>query len=605
MPARARPWIFPVLLLILAVPLRAQDWRHGQPAQAERAAAEYLPPAVESGGVDDAGMRALVERYAADRGGLERFYPVPQSALQVARFRAFDQAWLARLDALPEGGLGVEGRIDWQLLQAHLRQDLVLLARAEARQAELAAWLPFAGEIARLQEERQMFLPLVPAEAAATLAGIQAAAAEARRALADAPTPPRRAVAWRAVNRLAELNQALQQWFDFREGYDPDFGWWVREPFKAARTALDDHAKFLREKVLGMKPGEDEPIVGDPIGAEGLAAELAHEMIPYTPDELIAIAEREFAWCETEWSKVAQAMGLGDDWRAALERTKRDFVAPGEQPALIAAQAYEAIAFVTQRGLVTVPAHAIDTWRMSMMSPERQKVAPFFLGGERILVSFPTEGMSQEGKLDSLRANNRHFTRATVFHELIPGHHLQGWYLDRYQPHRRLFTTPFWLEGWALWWELRLWELGFARTPEDRAGMLFWRAHRAARILFSLNFHLGRWTPEQCIDFLVERVGHDRHTATGEVRRSFNGDYSPLYQTGYLMGAIQLRALFAELVTTGRMGEQAFHDAILRGGPMPIELVRARLTGEKLPRDFRPAWKFAGALPGGPARAAP
>lgn len=597
MPSRARPWIFSVLLLAFVGPSRAQDWRQGQPAQAERPAADYLPPATESDAVDDAGMRGLIERYAADRAGLERFYSVPQSALQLTRLRDFDQAWLARLDALPDGGLGVEGRIDWHLLRAHLRYDLALLARAEARNAELAAWLPFAGAIARLQEERQMFLPAVPAEAAATLAGIKTAVAEARRTLADAATPPRRAVAWRTVNRLVELNQTLQQWFDHRDGYDPGFSWWVREPFKAAHAALDDYAKFLREKILGMKEGEDEPIVGDPIGAEGLAADLAHEMIPYTPAELIALAEREFAWCETEWKKVARDLGLGDDWRAALERTKRDFVAPGEQPALIAAQAYEAIAFVTQRDLVTVPAHAIDTWRLSMMSPERQKVAPFFLGGERILVSFPTDGMSQEGKLDSLRANNRHFTRATVFHELIPGHHLQGWYLDRFQSHRQLFQTPFWLEGWALWWELRLWDLGFAQTPEDRAGMLFWRTHRAARILFSLNFHLGRWTPEQCIDFLVERVGHDRHTATGEVRRSFNGDYAPLYQTGYLMGAVQLRALFAELVTAGRMGEKAFHDAILRGGPMPIELVRARLTGAKLARDFRPAWKFAGDVP--------
>ena len=151
--------------------------------------------------------------------------------------------------------------------------------------------------------------------------------------------------------------------------------------------------------------------------------------------------------------------------------------------------------------------------------------------------------------------------------ELIPGHHLQFWHLARFEPHRQLFSTPFWIEGWALWWEFQLWDLGFAATPEQRAGMLFWRTHRCARILFSLNFHLGRWTPQQCIDFLVERVGHDRHTATGEVRRSFNGGYSPLYQVGYMMGAIQLRALHAELVKSGRMSAKEFHDRILRGGP--------------------------------------
>jgi len=81
------------------------------------------------------------------------------------------------------------------------------------------------------------------------------------------------------------------------------------------------------------------------------------------------------------------------------------------------------------------------------------------------------------------------------------------------------------------------------------------------------------------------------------VRRSFNGDYSPLYQVGYMMGAIQIRALYADLVKTGRMPEKEFHDRILQGNAMPIELVRAALTGEKLPRDYRPAWKFVGEKP--------
>jgi uncharacterized protein (DUF885 family) len=201
--------------------------------------------------------------------------------------------------------------------------------------------------------------------------------------------------------------------------------------------------------------------------------------------------------------------------------------------------------------------------------------------------------MSQEEKVQSLRANNRHFARATVFHELIPGHHLQYYWMPRSNQHRQLFETPFWIEGWSLWWEFHLWDLKFIATPEDRIGALFWRAHRCARIIFSLKFHLGEWTPQQCIDFLVERVGHERASATGEVRRSFNGSYSPLYQAGYMLGAMQIRDLYRQLVTSGRMPEKKFHDDILRGGPMPIEMVRAHLTQEKLPRDFKPAWRFA------------
>ena len=56
---------------------------------------------------------------------------------------------------------------------------------------------------------------------------------------------------------------------------------------------------------------------------------------------------------------------------------------------------------------------------MEMMTPERQLVSPFFLGGEVIQVSFATNTMAHEQKMMSMRGNNIHFARATVFHELI------------------------------------------------------------------------------------------------------------------------------------------------------------------------------------------
>lgn len=583
------------LALTCTIPLAAQDFRHGQPSPVARPAADYVPALPVLARPASSELRELVERYVRDRDALLRFYSVPGSRQQLGRLQAYNAAWLAQLENIPFDPLGVEGRIDWHLLRLQLRQEIAVGERTVKRHAEMAPLVPFADDIARLQETRRLFTPVRGADAAAVLAKLTRDVDELRRTLeAKDAKRPGKILALRAAQTLTDLKRTLQDWFDHFESYDPQFGWWTREPAKAALKALDGYAKFLREKVVGYKEGEDEPIVGDPLGRDELLQDLRREMIPYTPEQLIAIGEKEFAWCEAEWRRAARDLGLGDDWKAALERIKRDHVEPGAQPALIAEQAYEAIAFVTQRNLVTVPPHAIDTFRMTMMSPERQKVAPFFLGGEVIQVSFPTDTMGHEAKLDSLRANNRHFCRATVHHELIPGHHLQTWYTARYNPHRQLFYTPFWIEGWALWWEFHLWDLGFPQTPENRAGMLFWRTHRAARIVFSLNFHLGKWTPQQCIDFLVDRVGHDRHTATGEVRRSFNGNYSPLYQVGYMMGAIQLRALYAELVTSGKMSERDFHDRILEGGTMPIEMVRARVTGTQLPRDYVSSWKFAG-----------
>jgi hypothetical protein len=292
--------------------------------------------------------------------------------------------------------------------------------------------------------------------------------------------------------------------------------------------------------------------------------------------------------------KAARDMGLGDDWKAALEKVKTLHVDPGKQPELIRDLAREAEAYVERNELITVPPVAKEVWRLQMMSPERQRVNPFFTGGEVISVSFPTDTMSHDDKLMSLRGNNIHFARATVFHELIPGHHLQGYMTSRYNGHRRAFSTPFWGEGWALYWEMLLWDRGFQRSPEDRVGMLFWLAHRAARIIFSLRFHMGTMTPQQCIDFLVDRVGHERANATAEVRRSFNGSYPPLYQLAYMIGGLQFRALHEELVGSGRMSDRQFHDAIITGGSMPVEMVRARLLKPSLARDHQPSWRFAG-----------
>ena len=105
-------------------------------------------------------------------------------------------------------------------------------------------------------------------------------------------------------------------------------------------------------------------------------------------------------------------------------------------------------------------------------------------------------------------------------------------------------------------------------------------------------------TPRECIDFLVERVGHELANATAEVRRSFEGSYPPLYQAAYMIGGLQFRALHQELVGDRRMTPREFHDAILKLNRMPVEMVRAILLGQGLPEEFTSSWKFAGENPG-------
>jgi uncharacterized protein (DUF885 family) len=542
-------------------------------------------------------LAPVVERFMADRDALRRRHDGPWSAERRDRLGAFFAEWRQRLHAMDFDALDVEGRIDWVLLDGELGYQLHELDREAALFEEMGSLAPFLPELLALHEARRRHDPVDARAAADLLAGLPERVAATRSALEaslDAPgQAPSRVLALRTAEAVAAVRRTLRSWHDHYAGYDPMFTWWVSEPHGRADAALERYAEFLRERVVGEGEGVDAPIVGDPVGADGMRADLTYEMIPYSPAELIALAERELAWGESQMRAAARELGHGDDWRGALEHVKGQHVPPGDQPALVLELHRQSVDFLRQHDLVTVPPLAEEVWRLEMLSPEMQRIAPFFLGGEVVRVAFPTDGMEHGDKLMSLRGNNEHFSRAVVHHELIPGHHLQGFMAARHNAHRRAFSTPFWHEGNALYWEMRLWDLDFPRGPEDRIGMLFWRNHRAARIIFSLSFHLERMTPAEAIDFLVERVGHERANAEAEVRRSFASTYPPLYQAAYMLGGLQFLALHRELVGSGRMTERAFHDAILQGGRMPVEMVRARLTGQLLERDHQPGWRFA------------
>jgi Bacterial protein of unknown function (DUF885) len=340
-------------------------------------------------------------------------------------------------------------------------------------------------------------------------------------------------------------------------------------------------------------------IAGKARGRQGLIFDLQDELIPYTPEELIAIGDKEFAWCEAEMKKASRELGLGDDWKAALERMKGTHPPPGGQVGVIRELMFEAVDYLRTRDLLTVPAVAAESLHMIMMTPERQLVNPFFTGGTEISVSYPTDTMEYDARLQSMRGNNTPFSHATAFHEMIPGHNLVYYTSPRYRGYRPALggNSPFYGEGWPLYWELTMYDIGFHDTPEKRIGALFWRMHRCARIIFSLRFHMGDWSPQECVDFLVDRVGFERENAIGEVRRSFQGDYAPLYQAAYLLGGLQLRGLRKEVVDSGAMPQKVFHDEILRQGSMPISLLRLVFSRQKLTRDMAIDWKFYGEAP--------
>ncbi len=668
-------------------------------------------------------MRLVADRYEADRDQLARFYYLA-SPVRFGRLMRFDLDWETALAGIKPASLKAQARKDLKVLREAIRANMGRLEAEAAAAARLEPLVPFAAAITGLEEARMRMDTLDARKAAVVLSGVIDVAAEARsrlESLMSGPGPeaaaPGRDVVLQAAEAVKDLRAALKSWHAFYHEFDPQFDWWLAQPYGQADKVLEEYAAFLRDRVapavaaekapappavpieaaaappfpqvpdLGrllafpqdemrgvverfrggrgrgvggrggagasdppdktslsgwlaalkkldfeklsrpaqisylylrnslevrhrraeLPPGPEVPqkadasgIAGRPIGREALALSLAEELIPYAPEELIAEAYRQFAWCEAEMKRAAAEMGLGDDWKGAVETIKEAHAAPGGQPDVVRDLILGAADYLRGQDLITVPEIERETLRMEMMSARRQLVNPFFTGGAVISVSFPTSAMTTKQKLESLRGNNIAFSHATAFHEMIPGHNMQFYMARRFGSLVSDLNTSFWLEGWPVYWETLLYDLGFDATPEERVGALFWRMHRCARIVFSLKFHLGEWSPQECIDYLVGTVGHERDNATAEVRRSFAGGYGPLYQAAYLVGALQMRALKAELVDSGRMGLKEFHDAVIERGSLPIALLRLWLAGGKLRADMPLDWRFLGraAVPG-------
>lgn len=554
-------------------------------------------------------MIPLIAEYEADLSDTMQTFALPGAETRFAGLETLYRQWLGRLQSLPFTAFSQTARIDYLLLRNNVEQGLADLALERKRWSEIDPVIPFRAMLLSLEEARRRGDAVDSQGAASQLVALneslrplrtrieQGLKTNTAAAATHAPpslivSPPR---ARRASEAVGQLRNTLKSWYSFHDGYRPEFSWWVRKPYEEADKALEEYARFLREDVANLKGQDDDPVVGEPVGEAVLSEALHLAFIAYDAETLLALARRELARGEAGMKAAARELGLGDDWKAALEKVKSGYVPPGSQDRLVRDIAAEAAAFCRQHQLVTVPPLCEASWHLAMMSPETLKTIPYAAyNGQAMLVAYPRDTMAHDDKLMTLRGNNRAFTRAVTPHEIIPGHHLQRYQAARHTPYRTRFSTPFTVEGWALYGEQCLRDRGWARTPEERMGMLFWRMTRAARVEVSIQFHRGKMTPAQVADFLVERVGHERFGATSEARRLMDEASPPLYQAAYLIGSLQLEALRDEIVGQGPMTLQAFNDAVLAEHAIPVELIRAALLKLPLAPDTAPTWRFAG-----------
>jgi uncharacterized protein (DUF885 family) len=167
---------------------------------------------------------------------------------------------------------------------------------------------------------------------------------------------------------------------------------------------------------------------------------------------------------------------------------------------------------------------------------------------------------------------------STSYHEAIPGHHLQisiAQTLPGLPPFRQQASYTAYTEGWALYSERLGKDIGFYKDPLSDYGRLSDELLRACRLVLDTGVHYKHWTREQMIAYFRENSGEDEPDIQAETDRYI---VTPGQALAYKLGQLkilELRAL-AEKELGPKYDIRAFHDEILNGGALPLDVLDAR-----------------------------
>jgi uncharacterized protein (DUF885 family) len=372
---------------------------------------------------------------------------------------------------------------------------------------------------------------------------------------------------------------------------------------------------FFADFVAGAPAGEDSPLgrdlhraLGEATAAlNGFADHVERSLLPRAPQrdavgrERYAVESRYFTGVELDLAET-YAWGWEELARIVAEKEAvAETIAPGAGIAGAMA-ALDADPERMVRGRDALQAwlqdtadraiEALDGVHFDIPEPVRRiegRLTP--TSGEGVYYSSPTENFSRPGRMwwslpDGVTDMTTWRETTTVYHEGVPGHHLQiaqGVYnaqlLNRWQ--RMLGFVSAHSEGWALYAERLMGELGFLADPGDRLGMLDAQELRAARVVLDIGVHLDlpipaafaadgdRWTYDTAAAFLRRHVSMDDAMRTDELHRYLGWPgQAPVYKVGervFLAGREQARARHG-----ADFDLKAWHRAVLDLGPLGL-----------------------------------
>jgi uncharacterized protein (DUF885 family) len=354
-----------------------------------------------------------------------------------------------------------------------------------------------------------------------------------------------------------------------------EFARW-ENALRGAETALIAFADWMEEEVA---PRTDHDFA---LGRDAFEARTRYlHGLPYTAAELLAYGKELKRETEVELATVAREIDAGRSWQEIAEALKEDHPPATELIEAYAAEMERARQFVEAHALVGIPAGESlqvtatpEFLRPLIPYAAYLPPAPFEVDQHGLFFVTPPEEMAES----ALRDHPRHGIPITALHEAYPGHHLQLTRANRAPGvAARVFWTPVFAEGWALYCEEMMWEQGFYTDPRQRLLQLKDLLWRACRIIVDVGLHTEGWSTGQATAYLVREAGLEPVNAEVEVRRYCAEPTQPMSYAVGKREIMRLRERWRE-----RRGPDAplreFHDHLLAWGTIPPPLV-ARAMG--------------------------
>ncbi len=490
-----------------------------------------------------------------------------------------DDAWLARFRGVGEADLSAAERIDRDLLVSVLRgrqlgQPLEMWRRQPATYLNPGLGGVFSLFLHRLRPEKEL------AEAARSrLSQVPKNISDGIANLDLARTPP--VYLERAIGQTKAASKYARELVP-NEVKEPGARARLAEAGAAAAKAFDDFAAFLESRKADAK--------GDyAIGEELYTALLRErESLPFGTRELREKGREQWDLLSTEANRIAQQID-GGTWQETCDRlNKQHAPTPDAMREEYEEWTEKARSFLRDTALVTLPKGEQCTVEpsppfqrpvLAVASYNRPPAFKDTLHGH-FFVPYPPDGTSPEEVQKRLEGNCSAGIPTTAVHEAYPGHH---WHLVMAKSNpshvRRIFGTPYFNEGWALYAERVMREQGFFTDPKHLLYQYEATIFRAARIVVDTSLHMNEMTFDEAVKHMVERGNLTLPNARAEVGRYCSW---PTQASSYLTGMLQIVDIrtrwLARRGASDRPALRAFHDAITSAGMLPTTLAEKAIA---------------------------